>query len=133
MKFSAKEQYGLRVMAELARKRGRGPTPLNQIAEVEGLPLPSLEQIVIPLRQAGLVQSLRGAHGGYLLGRRPEAITIGDIIRALEGTIVPIPCVAKDSCTPCGREDVCVARNVWERVRDRLEDTLDKMTLADLC
>lgn len=132
MRFSAKEQYGLRFMVELSRHYGMGPISLAQAAEAEELPEPYLEQIVAPLRHAGLVESLRGAHGGYLLARRPEEILVGDIIRALEGTIVTIPCVTEESGVPCAREDICAARNVWEMVRDRLVATLDSMTLASL-
>ncbi len=132
MKFSAKEEYGLRVMVELARHDGQGPVPLSHIAEIEQLPLSYLEQIMMLLRQAGLLHSLRGAHGGYTLARLPKEVSISDIIRALEGAIMPIPCVTKESCAPCGREDTCAARNVWELVHDRLVEALDSMTLADL-
>lgn len=132
MKFTAKEQYGLRAMAELAQHYGRGPVPLSVVAEAQGLSLPYLEQIVAPLRQAGLLRSTRGAHGGYELARAPEAITAGDVIRALEGSILPITCVDDCNTTFCEREDVCATRSVWEQVRDRLIETLDSITLADL-
>ena len=132
MKFSSKEQYGLRMMVEVARHEGHGPVPLSHVAEAEQLPLPYLEQIIMLLRQADLLHSLRGAHGGYILARTPKEISVGDIIRALEGTIVPIPCVTEEFCAPCGREDTCAARNVWELVHNRLVEALDSMTLADL-
>jgi len=132
MKFSAKEQYGLRVMVELARHHGEGPISLAQVAGAEQLPLPYLEQIVMPLRRAGLLNSLRGAHGGYMLARRPQDINVGDIIRALEGAIVTIPCVTEESGVPCGREDICAVRAVWEDVRARVVAALGSMTLAGL-
>ncbi|MGQ9584221.1 MAG: RrF2 family transcriptional regulator [Anaerolineae bacterium] len=132
MRFSTKEQYGLRAMAELAQRHGRGPVALADIAEAQGLSLPYLEQIVASLRRAGLVQSTRGARGGYELARIPESITAGDVIRALEGSILPIRCVSDCGITFCEREDSCATRSVWEQVRDRLIETLDSITLADL-
>lgn len=132
MKFTAKEQYGLRAMAELARHYGRGPVSLSEVAEAQGLPLPYLEQVFAPLRDAGLVRSTRGAHGGYELARAPEAITAGDIIRALEGSILPITCVDDCDTSFCEREETCATRSVWVQVRDRLVETLDSITLANL-
>ncbi len=121
MKFSTKEQYGLRAMAELARRHGRGPVSLSEVAQAQEISLSYLEQIVAPLRRAGLLHSTRGAHGGYTLTRQPAAITAGDIIRALEGSIMPIRCVTEDrECAPCDREDHCATRSVWEKVRDKL-------------
>lgn len=132
MRFTAKEQYGLRAMAELARHYGRGPVSLSEVAEAQGLPLPYLEQVFAPLREAGLVRSTRGAHGGYELARAPETLTAGDIIRALEGTILPITCVDDCDTAFCEREETCATRSVWVQVRDRLVETLDGITLADL-
>ncbi|NLE75234.1 MAG: Rrf2 family transcriptional regulator [Chloroflexi bacterium] len=132
MRFSTREQYGLRAMARLSRFHGQGPVSLAEVAEAEGLPLPYLEQIMASLRRAGLVQSTRGAYGGYELGRAPEVITAGDIIRALEGSIVPIQCLGDCSHTSCAREASCATRSVWEQVHDRLVETLDGITLADL-
>ena len=132
MKFSAREQYGLRAMAELARRYGDGPVPLSAVAGAEEISLGYLEQIVAPLREAGLLTSTRGAHGGYTLARPPEAITIGDVLRVLEGSIVPIQCVTDEACAPCGREGICATRSVWETVQARLTETLDAITLADL-
>jgi Rrf2 family cysteine metabolism transcriptional repressor len=133
MKFSTKERYGLQVMVGLARQYGNRPIPLSQIAEAEGLSFSYLEQVVMPLRQAGLLQSARGAHGGYALVRPPESISAGEVIRAVEGAIIPLPCAREDLSLPCGRENTCAARNIWELVHKRLADTLDAMSLADLC
>ena len=132
MKFSAKEQYGLRVMVELARHHGEGPISLAQVAETEQLPLPYLEQIVGSLRQAALLVSSRGAHGGYELGHSPQDVNVGDIFRALEGAIVPIPCVEEVSGARCERKGICAASNVWATVHNRLVAMLDSMTLASL-
>jgi Rrf2 family protein len=119
-------------MSKLARHFGEGPVSLTQVATSEGISQPYLEQIAIELRQAGLLRSKRGAQGGYFLARAPQAITAGEVIRALEGSILPVQCVAEQKCTPCAHEDECSARGVWERVRDQLVETLDSITLADL-
>jgi Rrf2 family protein len=132
VRVSAKELYGLRAMSEFARHFGQGPLSLTEVAQKQGLSQPYLEQIAIDLRRAGLLCSKRGAQGGYFLARAPEAMTAGDVIRALEGSILPIQCVADQRCVPCSIEDGCSARGLWEEVRDRLVETLDSITLADL-
>ena len=132
MRFSTKEQYGLRAMAELARYYGQGPVSLADVCRTEGLSLSYLEQVISPLRRAGLLESRRGAYGGYKLARQPAHITAGDVIRALEGTLVQVPCLAGHSEMPCAHEGACPTSNVWADVRRKLVETLDAMTLADL-
>ena len=132
MRVSAKELYGLRAMSEFARYYGQGPLSLTEVARRQGISQAYLEQIAIDLRKAGLLHSKRGAQGGYYLARAPEATTAGDVIRALEGSILPIQCVADQKCIPCSIEDRCGARGIWEQVRDRLVETLDSVTLAEL-
>jgi Rrf2 family cysteine metabolism transcriptional repressor len=132
VRVSAKELYGLRAMAEFAQHFGEGPLSLAEVARAQAISQPYLEQIAIELRRAGLLKSKRGALGGYYLSHPPQATTAGDIIRALEGAILPIQCVAEDSCAPCALEDSCTTRGIWEQVRDRLVETLDSITLADL-
>jgi Rrf2 family cysteine metabolism transcriptional repressor len=132
VRVSAKELYGLRAMSEFARHFGQGPLSLAEVAQKQGLSQAYLEQIAIDLRRAGLLRSKRGAQGGYYLARAPEAMTAGDVIRALEGSILPIQCVADQKCVPCSIENGCSARGLWEEVRDRLVETLDSITLADL-
>jgi Rrf2 family protein len=119
-------------MSEFARHYGQGPLSLTEVARKQGISQPYLEQIAIDLRRAGLLNSKRGAQGGYYLARSPQAVTAGDVIRALEGSILPIQCVAQQKCTPCSLEDGCSARGIWEEVRDRLVETLDSIVLADL-
>jgi Rrf2 family protein len=119
-------------MAEFAGHFGEGPLSLAEVARAQAISQPYLEQIAIELRRAGLLESKRGALGGYHLSRPPAAITAGDIIRALEGSILPVQCVAEDACSPCALEDTCTTRGVWEQVRDRLVETLDSISLADL-
>jgi Rrf2 family protein len=119
-------------MSEFARYYGQGPRSLTEVARDQGMSQAYLEQIAIDLRRAGLLESRRGAHGGYLLTQAPEKTTAGDVIRALEGAILPVQCVAEERCVPCDHEDQCTARSIWEKVRDRLVETLDGVTLADL-
>lgn len=134
MKFTAREQYGLRAMVELARRYGEGPVSLSEVARIQGLSQGYLEQIAAALRGAGLLISRRGAAGGYILARRPDAITVGDVIRVLEGEIVPMTCVTdEDTCAPpCARQEHCATRDVWLTVRMQLEKTLDSTKLSDL-
>lgn len=133
MRFSAKEMYGLRAMAELACRYGQGPVPLGEVAQAQDIALATLEQIVAPLRRDGLLESTRGATGGYELARPPEQITVGDVLRALEGSLVPIPCLDADAAAACDRAGQCATRPVWALVRKRLVETLDSITLAALC
>lgn len=132
MRVSARELYGLRAMSAFARHFGQGPMSLSEVARTQGISQAYLEQIAIDLRRAGLLHSKRGAQGGYYLARAPQVTTAGDVIRALEGSILPVQCVADQKCTPCAREDGCSTRDIWEQVRERLVETLDSITLADL-
>lgn len=135
MKLSTKGRYGVKAMYELARSRSEGPLPLHSIAQRQGLSQHYLEQLFGPLREAGLVRSVRGAQGGYALARDPEDITVGDIVRVLEGPIAVTYCTMPDSrgVEHCGRAQGCVARGVWERVSESIARVLDSITLADLC
>jgi Rrf2 family protein len=139
MMFSTKAEYGVRVMTHLARANGDGPISLASIAEAEGLPLAYLEHLAQRLRRAELVQSTRGAHGGYTLGRPATQITMAEIVRALEGEIAPIECISADpdGGLVCSREgqaghDPCPTKLLWTRVQGSIVRTLNDMTLADL-
>jgi Rrf2 family cysteine metabolism transcriptional repressor len=131
--FSTKGEYGVRLMAQLASRFGTGPASLTDIAVDEDLPRAYLEQLVISLRDAELVQSTRGAHGGYELTRAPEKIVMGEVLRALEGPIAPMICVTDDpNHVACMRSGQCTVNFMWVRVRDAIAGALDSMTLADL-
>ena len=121
-------------MARLARAYGSGPVSLSEVAEAENLSLAYLEQLIVPLRRAVLVESTRGAHGGYQLARDPSLITVGEIVRVLEGPIFVAEC-ASEEANPgcCEREPECASRMVWQRMRDSITGVLDSITLADLC
>ena len=134
MKLSTKGRYGVKAMYELARSGGAGPLPLHVIARRQGLSLHYLEQLVAPLREAGLVRSVRGAQGGYELALPPEKITVGDVVRVLEGPIAVTDCTVPGvGAERCGRAQDCAARGVWERVSESIARVLDSITLADLC
>jgi Rrf2 family cysteine metabolism transcriptional repressor len=131
MKLSAKERLSLRAMAEFARRYGDGPIALGEVARVEGLPLPYLEQVVPALKHCGLLASVRGMRGGYMLAREPAAISLGDILRAVEGSLMTLDCMGRDG-SPCAREPRCATRNVWHRVTELLGQALDGTSLADI-
>jgi len=133
MRLSTRGEYGVRAMVALAARYGAGPVSLAEIAAQEGISLSYLEQLVGPLRQAGLLESVRGAAGGYRLSREPAAITVGEVVRPLE-EIALVECVdAPDKEVCCERRDTCTTRLVWERLRDSIATALDSLTLADLC
>ena len=134
MKLSAREQYGLRAMIELGRRYGEGPVPLSDIAATQGVSLGYLEQIAPLLKEANLVESTRGARGGYELTRAPWEISVGDVVRALEeGYIMPLKCIpGVEGEESCSREGACTARDVWKRMHEGIVEVLDSTTLADL-
>jgi len=132
MKFSTKGRYGLRAMLDIALQQEHGPVAINTISERENISGRYLEQLLIPLKQAGLVQSIRGAQGGYILAKSASDITVGDIIRILEGPIAPVHCVNEIEPENCDRAGYCVTRPVWSRLRDSISAVLDSFTLEDL-
>lgn len=132
MRLSTKGRYGLRAMLDIAQKQESGPVAIHTIAERQNISGRYLEQLLIPLKQAGLVKSVRGAQGGYILGKNPAQITVGDIIRILEGPIAPVDCVSEVNPDECIRAEKCVTRQVWSRLRDSISNILDSYTLEDL-
>jgi Rrf2 family transcriptional regulator, cysteine metabolism repressor len=134
MMFSTKAEYGVRVMVELARRAGEEPIPLAEIAEHDGLPLAYLEHLVQRLRRQGLVESRRGAHGGYTLSRPAAEITMAEIVSALEGHLAPIECITPEGM--CSREvngdSPCPTKLLWTRVQGSIVRTLSDMSLEDL-
>ena len=121
-------------MVQLARRFGTGPASLAEIAAEEDLPRAYLEQLVMSLRDAALVTSTRGAHGGYELAREPRSVRMGEVLRALEGPIAPMFCASDDPehAIVCDRSARCTVNVLWVRVRDAVTGALDGMTLADL-
>lgn len=122
-------------MTELAMRYGEGPVPLKTIAESQGLSESYLEQLFAALRKASLVRSVRGAQGGYELGRPPEAISVGEVLRVLEGPLAPVECAieGRDDFEHCGNPERCMTRSVWVRLRQSIERVVDSINLASLC
>lgn len=127
-------EYGLIVSVHLARRGGADPVPARDMAESEGLPADYVEQILLKLRRAGLVTSVRGAKGGYHLARDPDAITVKDVIEAAEDTTFQVNCdvhqVDPDRCRP---STACSIRPVWRALHRKIDEVLESFTLADLC
>jgi Rrf2 family protein len=124
----------MRAMVSLARMYGRGPVPLSEVATDSAVPPAYLEQLLGPLRKAGLVSTTRGAHGGYELARAPQDVRVGEVYRVMEGPIAPMSCVSEDGDDEdlCPMIDGCATRLVWLKVRDSIAEALDSTTLADL-
>jgi Rrf2 family transcriptional regulator, cysteine metabolism repressor len=138
MMFSTRAEYGVRVMVELARRNGDDPVSLTDIAAADELPLAYLEHLVARLRKAGLIESRRGARGGYRLARPAPDITMAEVVEALEGSIVPIECISHtpDGGLVCSRETdaahVCPTKLLWTRVQGSIIATLQETRLSDL-
>lgn len=130
MRLSKKAQYGTRAMLELALNYNHGFTSLSHIAKGEGISLKYLEQLIRPLKRAGMVESIRGAAGGYRLSRPPAEIRVGEIIRALEEPMNPVECL--DDSGLCERSGQCKARSIWIYLSQSIQRTLDGITLADI-
>jgi Rrf2 family cysteine metabolism transcriptional repressor len=133
MRVSSKAHYGLRMMTELAKAHGRGPTSLAEVSRVEHLPLAYLEQLAAQLRRGGLVESTRGVHGGYRLTRDPGSISVLDVVRVVEGEVAPVECVAHDYVPgSCIREGDCASQPLWQRLKRSIDAVLSQTTLAEL-
>ena len=136
MKLSSKGIYALRVLPHLARAYGQGPLSVARLAELEQLPVKYLEQILGTLRNNGLLVSERGKLGGYSLRIAPEKITLGRIIRAVDGPLAPIPCASRTAPhedPDCPYEfETCWLRHLMLRVRDNISAVLDQENLAEM-
>lgn len=134
--LSKRTQYCLRALYALARDYGRGPTLIAQLAEEEAIPKKFLEQILLSLKATGLVESKKGKGGGYTLVHAPERITIGSVIRMVEGPLAPLPCASETrfrKCDECVDIETCGTRMVMREVRDAISKILDATTLAMVC
>ena len=133
MRISTKGDYATRALQDLALRYNQGPVPIETIAQRQVLPARYLEQLLLALKRAGFVGSKRGVNGGYYLAKPPREITLGQIIRTVDGPIAPIFCVAENSQESCAQETLCVLREVWTEVRDAMAAIVDNTTLADIC
>ncbi|MDD5305727.1 MAG: Rrf2 family transcriptional regulator [Deltaproteobacteria bacterium] len=130
MKLSTRGRYGLRAMIELAKRHGSGPVLTNTISETQGISTKYLHALLNTLRAAGLVRSIRGAKGGFVLAREPSDIDIKEIVVALEGSLGIVDCVQTPDL--CGKNKDCPARRLWEEVGNAISAVLTKYTLEDL-
>lgn len=130
MKISTKGRYGLRMMTDLAVYYAQGLVPLKEIAARQEISEKYLEQIMMQLNRSGLVRSVRGAQGGYTLAKPPQDITVGMVLRVMEGSLAPVDCV--DEAGACPRAEACVTFDVWKRLKQAIESVVDTTTLEDL-
>jgi len=130
MRLTTRSRFGLRFMLELALNHNKGVMDIKDIARKEDISEKYLGQLVIILKSAGLVSSIRGMHGGYVLSKDPSEIKLIDIIEHLEGSLEIVPCTENPSA--CDRASVCATREVWTKIRNSINNILSSITLADL-
>jgi len=132
MKLSTRGRYGLRAVIDLALFGEKEAVSISSIAQRQSLSESYLEQLMSKLRKAGIIRSIRGAQGGYQLAKRPDQISVGDILRALEGDLNPVDCLAISEKGGCIEQEVCVTKYVWKRISDSINDTVDGILLSTL-
>ncbi len=130
MKLSTRGRYGIHAMFDLAQHGGEGPQPIKAIADRQDVPEAYLEQLIAVLRKAGLVTSVRGAQGGYLLAHEPAEISVGQVLRALEGDLAPADCLLEEDA--CHRACKCPSRLVWQKMYDGINQIVDGISLNDM-
>ena len=133
MRLSTRGRYALRAMIDLALHADEGPVLRRDIAERQEISAHYIVQLFVKLRRAGLIESVRGPGGGYILAKSAEQIRAGDIIRTVEGPIALVHCVAPQQEATCHRVDNCVTHLLWKRLSDKVAEVLDSVTLNDLC
>lgn len=133
LKLSTKGRYGLKAMYQLALLSDKNtPLPVKTVAEIIGVSELYLEQIFSVLKKNGLIKSVRGAQGGYFLAKYSYEITVGDVLRSLEGSFAPSSCVLEDSDSACLNAEDCVTKIVWERMKTSIDQCMDSITLQDM-
>ena len=130
MKLSTRGRYGIHAMYDLALNVNGGPQSIKAIAERGGMPEAYLEQLIAALKRSGLVTSTRGAQGGYMLARPADAISVGDVLRVLEGGLNLVNCLDGEDC--CEKACACPSRTVWMKLRDGMNAIVDGITLQDM-
>lgn len=131
MKLSTKGTYGLRAMIDIAINSKENPVSIKDISEREDISLKYLEKLMPTLKKSGLIDSVRGARGGYILSKNPKDISIGEILRSLEGNLNPVDCklLMEENCNI---EDDCIMKFVWNKISDAINNAVDSMSLQDL-
>lgn len=130
MRLSTKGRYGARAMLDLALNSAEGPILLRDIARRQEVSEKYLEHSITALRKAGLVRSVRGARGGYVLAKSPSQIRLSEIMQVLEGSMAPVECV--DDPHICQRAQLCVTRDIWTKIKEAIDDILESITLRDM-
>ncbi|MFN3651467.1 MAG: RrF2 family transcriptional regulator [Armatimonadota bacterium] len=132
--LSSRAKYATRALLDLTIHGGDQPIPIHETAERQEIPLKFLEQVMLSLKRHGFVQSRKGPGGGYLLARAPEEITLGSVVRAMDGPLAPMSCVSVSGYMECGCPDpeTCGLRAAWKEARDALAGVLDGTTFADI-
>ena len=130
MRLSTKGRYGARAMLDLALNSGKGPVLLREIAKRQEVSEKYLEHSITTLRKAGLVRSIRGARGGYMLAKSPSQIRLSEIMEVLEGSMAPVECV--DDPQVCRRSQLCVTRDIWAEMKEAIDNILESITLQDM-
>ena len=133
MKLSTKARYALRATVDLALHCEQHPVRRKDISRRQDISPHYMEQLFTKLRDAGLIEAVRGPGGGYLLTRSPEQITAGEVIRAVHEVLAPAPCLTAESPVDCDRASTCVTRRLWHELEDRTDEFLDSKTIQDLC
>ena len=133
MRISTKGDYATRALQDLALHYDQGPIAIEKIASRQGLPVRYLEQLLLTLKRAGFLLSKRGVNGGYSLAKPPARITLGDILRTVDGPIEAIYCLDQPPREECARETDCVLRDVWSEVGRAVSAIVDHTTLQDIC
>ena len=132
MKLSTKGRYGLRALIDLAQYSTEAPVSITSISARQDLSERYLEQLMSMLKKAGLVKSVRGAGGGYVLAKDMAEISVGDVLRALEGSLEPVECAGLEPDGRCKASDYCVTKYVWQRINDSISRTVDEIRLDQL-
>ena len=130
MKLSTRSRYGTRMMADLAKHYDKGPVQIGSIAKRQDVSVKYLEQLIIPLKKSGFIISIRGSKGGHMLSRPPDEITVGEIVRVLEGGIDLTGCIQEAGL--CERSNSCLVRKVWEEASNAIYKTLYSKYLTDI-
>jgi Rrf2 family transcriptional regulator, iron-sulfur cluster assembly transcription factor len=132
MKLTTKGRYGLRAMVDLALNQGDGAVCIQCIAERQNISDTYLEQLFRKLKKSGLVKSVRGAGGGYVLARPEEDISVGDVLISLEGGLNAVECKGSEDNEECGMSDLCVTKIVWQRINESIKDAVNTISIKDL-
>lgn len=129
MKLSTKGRYGVKAMVDLAIHYGNSPVSIKTISERQSISEYYLEQLFSPLRKAGLIKSIRGAQGGYVLNKEPKDITVADVMNVLEGPVEIAECIEG---TECDNVDFCATRLLWEKIKNSIDEVMENITLQDI-